>query len=128
MKFVKKLCIGILCAALLVVFHLFVAHPIANEIRRNQQSKANSADGAALHDVVAEAYINIQQDPNFVNTATDDAPMEVPEKYYTYVESVQGHGRVHVTVDKNGYVDAYFGSPEKTQGYYVDLGGESPQS
>lgn len=51
------------------------------------------------------------------------APMEVPETYDTYVESVQGDGRVYVFVHMDGSVDAYFGSPEKTIGYYVAVTG-----
>jgi len=49
--------------------------------------------------------------------------MEVPEKYDTYVESVQGDSWGYVFVHMDGSIDAYFGSPEKTIGYHVAVTG-----
>lgn len=72
-----------------------------------------------LRNVVAEAYINISKDPKFVNTATRGHPMEIPEKYYTLVESSQGDGRVHVVIYYDGTLDSYFGTPEKNLNYYL---------
>ena len=95
---------------------------IINVPRLNKREN-DHADATALRTVIAEAYININEDRDFVNTATEDQPMEVPEKYYTYVESVQGDGRVYVFVNVDGSVGAYFGSPEKGIGYYADLAG-----
>ena len=88
-----------------------------------RQEEYDQEDARVLRSVIAEAYININKDPEFENTATEDQPMKIPEKYYTYVESVQGDGPVYVFVDMDGCVDAYFGSPEKVIGYYVDLAG-----
>lgn len=85
--------------------------------------EAYNQDGKALQSVIAEAYITTHRAQNFVNTATKDKPMEIPEKYHTYVESVQGHGRVYVFIDVDGNIDAYFGSPEKGMDYYLALTG-----
>lgn len=108
--------------ALLAVLLGTAAIILMNVYSAKKQEK-NQADATALRSVIAEAYININEDPDFVNTATENQPMEVPEKYYTYVESVQGDGRVYVFVHMDGSVDAYFGSPEKTIGYYVAVTG-----
>lgn len=117
----RRNAIGV-CGMVLVML-LMVAVPSCIAYRREQQSKADNEDAAALRSVIAEAYVNINDDPEFVNTATEDQPMEIPEKYYTYVESVQGDGRVYVFVNVDGSVDAYFGSPERVIGYYADLAG-----
>lgn len=106
---------------LLLASLLGIAAIILINVYNTKKQENNQADATTLRSVIAEAYININEDREFVNTATENQPMEVPEKYYTYVESVQGDGRVYVFVNADGSVDAYFGSPEKTIGYYVDL-------
>ncbi len=112
MKINKRKVIWILVAlCLLGVFCI----PVYQEKKREN----NQTDGLALHSIIAEAYLNINADPDFINTASENQPMEIPEKYYTYVESVQGDGCVHVVVYADGHVDAYFGTPEKTREYYL---------
>lgn len=105
-----------------IILFSLVFHSVASK-NRKEQAEANMRDGKALQSVITEAYITTHRDPNFVNTATKDKPMEVPEKYYTYVESVQGHGPVYVFIDVDGNIDAYFGSPEKGMDYYLALTG-----
>jgi len=112
----------ILCSFLGVLI-ILVGISIAFVCYDVSEQKKDEADATALCSVIAEAYININDDREFVNTATKDVPMEVPEKYYTYVESVQGDGRVYVFVDLNGSVSAYFGTPEKIPSYYVNFCG-----
>jgi hypothetical protein len=96
---------------------------LVNGYHIEQQKEHDHTDADALRSVIAEAYININEDAEFVNTATEDHPMEIPEKYYTYVESVQGDGRVYVFIDVEGNFNAYFGTPEKTIRYYAAVAG-----
>jgi len=106
---------------LLALLAIYLSVRVVLDWHQTAEHKKDETDAGALRSVIAEAYININEDPDFVNTATEDAPMEVPEKYYTYVESVQGDGRVYVFVRYDGSVEAYFGTPEKTRGYYSPL-------
>ena len=115
----QKICIAIGVGILVSLILLILGIVNSPGYRREQQKENDQTDGLALHSIIAEAYLNINADPEFINTAVDDRPMEIPEKYYTYVESVQGDGRVHVVVYADGHVDAYFGSPEKTRTYYL---------
>ena len=126
MEFTKQQKIRIVFAVGIILPIILLNFCVMNspEYLRKQQSKKDAADAASLRSVIAEAYLNINADSDFVNTATEDEPMEIPEKYYTYVESVQGDGPVHVVVDPNYNVEAYFGTPEKTRGYYEDLCGD----
>jgi len=71
-----------------------------------------------LRSVIAEAYINIKMDPNFVNTATEEQPMEIPEKYYTEYDSYIGDGPVHVLLYADRDINAYYGKPERDLNYY----------
>lgn len=75
-------------------------------------------DISHLRDGLAEAYININADPNFVNTATDDQPMVIPEKYYSGRDSFHGDGPMCAVVFANGSVETYYGSPEKNLDHY----------
>lgn len=121
MKLDKKRRFGV---AIVVVSFLLVALPfVIEDCIAKHKSNLDKKDADALRNITSEAYVNIMSDPEFVNTATVDQLMEVPEKYYTYVESVQGHGPVYVFVDINYNVDAYFGTPEKDIRYYSDFTG-----
>ncbi len=113
MKIKKGILIGILIAVCLA------AMSFAPRYIEERQKDNNRTDAAALRSVIAEAFLNIQDDPDFVNTATKGHPMEIPDKYYTYVESVQGDGRVHVIMYYENTLDAYFGTPEKNMNYYL---------
>lgn len=95
-----------------------------SQIKEDIQNQHDNEDAASLRSVVAEAYINMHSDPDFVNTATEDEAMLVPEKYYTYVESVQGHGPVFVYVTIDGNVHAFFGEPYRDIHYYAEVTGE----
>jgi len=75
-------------------------------------------DVQRLRDVIAEAYINIKMDPNFLNTATGQQPVEIPEEYYTAHDSARGDGPVHVLLYADGDVSAYYGQPERDLNYY----------
>lgn len=117
MKIVKRIALVLILACVIGVI-LDVGYGIfACEGFRMSREK-NNQDCAMLRSIHAEAYINIHEDPYFVNAATYNQPMEVPEKYYTYAESEQGHGRVHVVAFVDGDVEAYFGTSEKTVAYY----------
>lgn len=76
-------------------------------------------DVGRLRNAIAEAYININKDPMFINTATDDQPMEIPEKYYTAHESFRGDGAMHMVVYADGDVRGYYGKPERDLHYYM---------
>ena len=84
------------------------------EKKRNDYAE----DCENLRSIIAEAYVNTVLNPDFENTATDDQPIEIPEKYYTSVESAQGDGWARAVLYADGNVDVYFGSPEKTLDYY----------
>lgn len=119
MKHCKKI-LGIALGLIsLSILSYFLLHYVDDQ--NEQRRKANGEDAAALRSVIAETYITTSQDPEFVNTATKEDPMEIPEKYYAYAESVQGHGRVYVFIDVDGNISAYFGSPEKVISFYDDL-------
>jgi len=88
------------------------------------RDKRLKEDYYKLRQVKATAYINLKHDPEFINTATSDQPMALPESYYPAAESALGYGpvRVYITVDDS--VIAYFGEPTYTEAYYADqIGG-----
>lgn len=116
MKNVKR--IALILLAMIAVFVLSICFGMLNCCLYHTSRSCLGADIAALRSVIAEAYIRTKSDSAFVNTATDNQPMELPEIYYTPVESAQGHGRVHVIVYADGEVSAYFGTPERTLKYY----------
>ena len=72
-------------------------------------------------------YLNINEDPAFVNTATEDRLMVVPEKYYPAKESALGYGRACVYVTVDGDMVACFGSLTYTEEYYADKLGVKPR-
>lgn len=114
MKIIRIIAIVMLVVVVVVFLDLCVGHFI-EEIKIEQAGR----DCETLRNTIAGAYLGIKADRNFVNTATEGQPMELPDKYYNVVESAQGHGRIHVIVYADGSVDAYFGTPEKTLDYYV---------
>lgn len=108
---------------LLGVFILMICigSAISKRVYDREHNEANE-DYDTLHYVIAEAYINVRADSNFVNTATEDEPMVIPDKYYAYQESAMGDGRAYAVIDSDGRVDAYFGSPDKNQEHYSVYG------
>lgn len=58
---------------------------------------------------------------DFVNTATADSPMEVPAEYYTDVKSASGDGALHVYMNVDDTIEAYFGNPDHNAEYYQNL-------
>lgn len=85
---------------------------------RFEKSKDDyTKDWESLRRITAEAYININESPDFVNTATAEQPMNIPDTYYTSVESALGYGHIFAVVYEDGTVEAYMGTPEKTLDY-----------
>jgi len=68
---------------------------------------------------ISSAYMNTYTDLSFVNTATEDRPMEIPEKYYDRVESKLGKGRLYAVMYADNSVNTYFGTPETDYDYYI---------
>jgi len=100
----------------LIVFGWFC---IRLGIETMKRHKENCIDARALYSVVAEAEANIKEDPEFVNPATEQAPIaEIPDKYYSYVESARGYGRAYVIIYQDGTLDAFFGSRSFNLEYY----------
>jgi hypothetical protein len=98
---------------------MLTVFPILMLLVDGREQKNVEEDRQTLRECIAEAYINIMEDPDYVYTGTDDQPMQVPEKYYTVKESLLGEGRVYAVVDRNNNVDAYFGVPERNLDYYM---------
>jgi len=80
-----------------------------------------------LRSTVAGVYFHSCTDPDFVNSATDDHPMQVPDKYYKVKKSKLGHGRTYAVMYADGDIEAYFGTPEKNYDFYMS-GKEIPNS
>ena len=96
-----------------------VGSGISKRVYEREDAEAMD-DYYSLRNVIAEAYINIfYADPNFVNAATEEEPMVIPDQYYSHKESAMGDGRDYAVVKTDGSVVAYFGSPEKTSEYYI---------
>lgn len=120
---------GLLIFGIVLSLVLLIGYPFQVSYLYEREKDNIVDDCATLRSVIAEAYINIMQDPNYEYTGTDDEPMPVPETYYSVVESKLGHGRVYAVVDQKNNVEAYFGSPERNLDYYMwgDYQGKAAQ-
>lgn len=101
---VKWIILSAVMASLVLIVCLIVVK--YSEIRKDRYYE----NFISLYEVQCETCINIVKDPDFINTATADQHMVVPEAYYTdRISAVKGDGTLCVYLTIDGDVIAYFG-------------------